>query len=133
MRSLERQAKEAMRAIADRFDRGSRTSSTSSMMMERDLIILYGMYHGWSNRVIAETLRCHPRTVSRHSRQLILEPKLIFRCPVLHQGLRGIKKLWRCEVCSASMLGSERKAREHVASHFFSKEMIAFRGVMPDD
>ena len=130
MPTLEKQAREAMRVIAERHDRRPRTSSASSMQMERDLIVLYGLYRGWNNSVTAEALRCHPRTVSRRCNQLMLDPRLIFICPVLHRGLRGNKPVWRCEFCSASMLGSERKAREHVASHVVSKDVMFMSGVM---
>ena len=119
MATLETQANTAIKAIADRYKRRSRASSRYPRPMERDLVILYGTWRGWSNLVIADALKCSAKSVSRWRLRLSTEPKQIFRYPVLHQGLRGNKKLWRCEACSASMLGSERKAREHVAAHFF--------------
>ena len=133
MSTLESQAKAAMKAVASLYKRGLRASSRYPLPMERDLIILHGMWRGWTNPMMANALKCSTKTVSRRRIQLLVEPKLIFMCPVLHQGLRGKKKVWRCEFCSASMLGSERKAREHVASHIVSRERIWLSGVMPDD
>ena len=103
------------------------------MPMERDVIILYGTWRGWTNSRVADALKCSTKTVGRRRLQLLVEPRLIFLCPVLHQALRGKKKVWCCEFCSASMLGPERNAREHVASHIVSRERIALSGVMPED
>ena len=55
----------------------------------------------------------------------------IFRCPVLRKILRGDRPLWTCQFCQEEMRGSERKAREHAASHLLSADIIALNGVMP--
>ena len=133
MPTLENQARAAMKAVKSHYNRGSRASSRYPLPMERDLVILYGTWRGWTIRMIADALKCSTKTVSRRRLRLLVKPKMIFMCPVLHQGLRGKKKVWRCQFCSASMLGTERKAREHVASHIVSRERIALSGVMPED
>lgn len=124
MPTLEKQAKEAIIAIENRLKRASRTPSRYPMQMERDIVILWGMYRGWSNPVIADALRCSTKTVERFRHRLLRNPGLIFLCPVLHKEHKGGKPLWRCEVCSVSMSCSEPKAREHVIAHILSRVVL---------
>ena len=75
---------------------------------------------------------CRP-AVDRVMRKFIDDHAEIFRCPVLRKVLRGDKPLWTCQFCEEEMRGSEKKAREHVASHVLSPDIIALNGVMPRD
>ena len=134
MPSMEEQVRAALTTIKEYHDRrggSERRRSSYPLGMERDIVVLWGMYRGWSNRVIADATRASGRTIRRLVRRFANRPSLIFECPILHQGLRGKRRLYRCEFCGALMVISERKAREHVASHLFPREVIAVHGVMP--
>ena len=133
---MQRQASEAIKTIKQSVrPRGGkkRHSSLYPVRMERDIVVLGGMYRGWSNPVIASEVRSSVSTVEWVRRKFAQDPSLIFQCPALQRGIRGSKPLWRCEFCEASLLVTEEDAREHVAAHLFSKEIIAIQGVMPAD
>ena len=133
---VECQASEAIRVIKQSVrprGRNKRHSSLYPVRMERDIVVLWGMYRGWSNPVIADAVKSSVSTVERLRRRFAQDPSLVFNCPVLQQGIRGTKPLWRCEFCGASLLVTEKEAREHVAGHLFSKEILALQGVMPAD
>ena len=100
------------------------------LQMERDIIVLWGMYRGCSMPVIADAAMVSRPSIDRVRRRFIDEPSSIFRCPVLRKILRGDRPLWTCQFCQEEMRGSERKAREHVASHLLSADIIALNGVM---
>ncbi len=34
-------------------------------MMERDIIVVWGLYRGWTDRLTGKTARAHPMTISR--------------------------------------------------------------------
>ena len=126
--SLDKLVKEAMETVRS-FPKGT----AGSLGMDRDLILIWGLYRGWSDAAIAKVLRVHPTTVKRHMEKLTEHPSLIFRCPVMRKGIRYKKTVWICEFCEEELEGSDREAREHVASHVCSIEQIQVEGVMPDD
>ncbi len=102
------------------------------MAMDRDLVVLWAIYRGWSDAVAARESGLSPSTFDRARRRFEREPWLLFRVPILHRDIRGGKPLWRCEVCDSRMLAvSERRAREHVALHLISQLAIETNGVVP--
>ena len=138
MPSLKEQVDEALNNLrAHRGERGIRNKYVKRtplriMAMDRDLIVLWGMFRGWSDAVAARESGLSPSTFDRARRRFEREPWLLFRVPILHRGIRGGKPLWRCEVCDAQMLAvSERRAREHVALHLISPLAVVTNGVMP--
>lgn len=132
--SIEQQAKSAIEAIKD-YHRGRgrkvRHNNVYPLQMERDIVVLWGMYRGWSMPVMADAVMVSIPAIERVRRKFINEPYAIFRCPVLHKVLRADKPLWTCQFCGEQMREAERKAREHVASHVLSSDIIELNGVMP--
>ena len=102
------------------------------MPVERDLAILWSMHRRWKLRELKAT-GISLGTASTRRRNFREQPWLMFRLPLLHQGFSGKRTVWRCEVCKERMTVSERKSREHVASHFVLPEAIAANGVFPHD
>ena len=98
---------------------------------ERDVAVLYGMYHGWSDALTARRFHISKNTVLRVRRGISEDPWKLFQIPILHRGLSGKATVWRCEACDASMRCTEREARTHVARHFVSIESLASSEIMP--
>ena len=98
-------------------------------------VLLWGMYMGWSDTSIAYHAETAPRTVYNYKLWLCDNPGEIFRFPILRHERRLTKgtSRWRCEVCNDGIDGSEIKARKHVASHFFSFEIIQLNGIADVD
>ena len=96
-------------------------------------VVVWGLWHGWSNSVLARELGVHPTTAKRYAQKIFEDPREIFRLPVLHRGIRGGKTLWTCLLCGNEMKGSERLSREHVASHVTAREFIKMVGVNFND
>lgn len=97
--------------------------------MEKGIAILWGMYRGWTFGAISYRTCISISNVEQFKSKLARKPATIFDYPVLHTGVRGSKTLYRCELCGDLMVKSEKSAREHVAGHFFSKEVIKTLGV----
>ena len=123
MPSLELHADKAQRTIKNGFRQHP---------LERDIIVLWGMYRGWGDSAISKYVGCSTSTIGRVRDRFQKDPSEIFRCPVMSGILRNRKIMWKCEVCGLPLLGmSERKARIHVARHFVSETEIQLNGVMP--
>ena len=41
-------------------------------MMERDIIVLWGLYRGWPNKLTPKTTRVHPTTIIRRRKSSLL-------------------------------------------------------------
>ena len=87
MPSLELHAEKAQRIIKNGFRQHP---------MERDIIVLWGMYRGWGTT-----------TVKKVRDRFCNNPSEIFRNPVLSGILRAGKVVWKCEVCGIPMPGTE--------------------------
>ena len=124
---LEKQVESALRVLAQY------KGAARDFVAERHLVVLWGLWRGWSARVTARKLGVHPSTIHRDRKRFNTDPSKIFWLPVLHKALRGNKPLWTCLFCGEEMRGRERPAREHVARHVVSLEALAMYGVMPDD
>ena len=110
-------------------DRGKK-SRKHSFTHQRDTATLYLIYQGWSGDAIAEHLDCHRSTIYRFMDRLKSKPWLLFDYPVLSQGVRAMTVIWTCEVCGSTFVKlSKRKAREHVAFHFFPRATVISVGV----
>ena len=97
--------------------------------MELWIIVLWGMYHGWSEPMTAKQARTTVKTVRKCKDAFYEDPSLIFKTPVLTRDMRWKTKIWRCQFCESVITGSERSAREHVAGHVLVPEAVS-RGVM---
>ena len=96
-------------------------------MMERDIIVVWGLYRGWADTFTAKTARVHPMTIRRRKAFYAANPAALFELPILHRGLR----IYRCEFCGSQIpTKSEKAAREHVAEHVLSPELVKSLGVM---
>ena len=103
-----------------------------SFVGERDLIILWGRYSGWSMVATARIAHCSRHTVKTVLQRYTDRPYRLFGHPVLRRRIRANGKVWwACEFCGDEMKGSERKAREHVASHVLPGWVIKMNGVIP--
>ena len=98
MPSLQQQASEALKTIQSA--QGSRDGHPARHLhMERDLVILWGTYRGWTDRYTASQLGVSKETVYNVRHRFSTTPKDLFRLPVLHQGIVGQgRTIWRCEV-----------------------------------
>ena len=80
--------------------------------------------------VIGHKVKRSSHTVRKIIQQHNAEPALMFRLPVLHQRYKNRDRLFTCAFCIGEMLRvREKAAREHVASHIFTEEMIREGGV----
>ena len=137
MTQLQRAAEEAMRLLRSNVRRGrsvrdgrGKKSTKHSFTHQRNTATLYLIYQGWSGDAIAEHLDCHRSTIYRFRDSLQLKPWLLFDYPVLSQGVRALTVIWTCEVCGSTFAKlSKRKAREHVAFHYFPREVVISVGV----
>ena len=129
---FEKQARHAIQTLHhNHTQRGA--GHKHHMPAERDLAILWCMRQRWKLRELNEATGISLGAASTHRRKFREEPWLMFRLPLLYQGFNGKRTVWRCEVCKERMTVSERKAREHVASHFVPPGAIAANGVFPHD
>ena len=118
---LERQVRDAQRTLA-KLDSKARPTQ----MMERDIIVVWGLYRGWTAGFTAKNARVHPATIRRRRAFYAANPAALFELPILHRGLR----VYRCEFCGSHIpTKSERAAREHVAEHVLSPEIVKSLGV----
>ena len=123
MPSLELHADKARRIVKNGFRQHP---------MERDILVLWGLHHGWGPQAISRHIGCSVTTVRNVRSRFHKDPSEVFRCPVLSSILRAGKFVWECEACGLPLPGmSERKARIHVARHFLSETVIQLNGVMP--
>jgi len=132
---IQQQVDEALKVVEGAAKiRNTRNHSTwYPYPMERDIVILWGMYRGWRNAPIARKLGLSPHTVRRRRLELGRNPALIFNLPVLYKGYKWNKSFYRCEFCGEMMVGvEEEEAREHVARHIVTGEVISMSGVGED-
>ena len=59
--------------------------------MERAILVLVGMNHGWTSTTIAYKAKSHPRTIENLRTRYIQEPGKIFECPVLTRSAMGVR------------------------------------------
>ncbi len=123
---LDKQVEKAIKVLRQGKKAGAR-----NYPMECALVVLWGMWRGWSNAAISRLVGVHPSTIKRYKQTFYKRPWNVFGSPVLHRGVKGGKTLWTCQVCGDEMTGSEQKAREHVAGHMVPMEIIKRNGVMP--
>ena len=84
---MRKQYKEAMLEIEHQPRRKGGKFIRRILPAERDTIILWGIYQGWSAVVIGHKIKQSSHTVRKIIQQLNAEPALIFRLPVLYLGL----------------------------------------------
>ena len=143
MPSLESMAKDAERVLAKLAQEATERARTrdgknkprqpQSALYERNVAVLFGTAHGWSDPLIAKRFHMSRNTVLRTRRRFDENPTSVFRVPILHQDISGTRQVWRCEVCLARMGGTERKARTHVLNHYVSKDAMMRGGVLDED
>ena len=100
----------------------------TAMTIERDIVVLWGIFRRWSNAGIAKMAGAGVKTIRRRKMFFTATPEAIFSLEVLYKGQRGF---YRCEFCGEAMVKiPEQKAREHVAYHVVTMEAIRMNGVM---
>ena len=124
------QYKEAMFEIESQVRGKDGNFSLHILPAERDTVILWGLYRGWSAVVIGHKIKRSSHTVLKIIKQFHAQPALMFRLPVLHLRYKNRDRLFTCAFCSGEMLRvREKAAREHVASHIFTDRIIKEGGV----
>ena len=119
---MEAQVAEAVKVLAQ-----AKNSRESANMMERDVVVLWGMYRGWANTFSARMIHSTRGWVRKRKEFFSQDPRTIFEMPVLHQSQR----IFRCEFCGDHLpYKAEKQARMHVASHVVSQEAVHVNGVM---
>ena len=127
---LREQYKQAMLEIENQPRGKGSKFSRHVLPAERDTIILWGIYRGWSAVVIGHKIKRSSYTALKIIQQFHAQPALIFRLPVLPLRYKNRDRLFTCAFCSRKMLRvREKAAREHVASHIFTEEMIKEGGM----
>ena len=127
---MRKQYKEAMLEIENQPRRKGGKFIRHILPAERNAVILWGIYQGWSAVVIGHKIKQSSHTVQKIIQQLNAEPALIFRLPVLYMRYKNRDRLFICAFCGSEMLKiREKTAREHVASHVFTEQMIKEGGV----
>ena len=131
MASIEALAVQAERLIAS-WDHKARKNGRFPYPMERAILVLVGMNHGWTNTAIAHKAKSHPRTIENLRRRYIQEPGRIFECPVLKRGAVGVRNrvIWICAFCDLRIpAANERDARRHVCYHVLPPDVVKLNGV----
>ena len=119
------QYKEALIEIEHEHRNQGKRKRKSILQAERDTVILWGLYRGWSGTTIGHRLGMSTWYALKFIRQFYDYPALIFRLPVLHLRYRNRDRLFTCAFCGREMLKvREKAAREYVASHIFSEQEI---------
>ena len=95
---------------------------------ERDIIILYGLWRGWSPALIGRYCKPSSKSVRKHTIRVQSNPGVLFKLPILFTGMVGGKRIYRCEFCGNAQYAEER-ARIHVARHVTSEDFIHIVGV----
>ena len=100
--------------------------------VERDIIILYGLWNGWTPGTIGHHCRLKAPAVRRHIERLQSNPGMLFKLPILFTGMVGGRRVFRCEFCGNSQYEkdtTEERARLHVARHVTTEDYIQTLGV----
>ena len=127
---MQRQFRDAVNII--KSDPKQKFQAGHPYKTERDIIILYGLWRGWSPASIGRYCKLSSKSVKKHMNRLQSNPGDLFKLPVLFTGMVGGKRIFRCEFCGNAKLAeetSEERARIHVARHVTSEEMIKMYGV----
>ena len=123
-RSEFEQARRTIEENSDLFPKRGRYP----LLAERDVVIIWGTYRGWSRGVMARILRQGVPAVRERQLYLMRNPRELFNVPVMTRKVRGSEHYYVCEFCDNHIL-DELKAREHVASHITTEEVIYTVGV----
>ena len=94
---IQQQFKDAAKLIKNHP--GKMGSGKHPYPVERDIIILYGMWNGWEYAAIGHYCRLTAPSVRRHIIRLQSNPGALFKLPILFTGLVGGKRVFRCEFC----------------------------------
>ena len=138
MGEMHRQFLEARRNIEEarqlRRDQGLAENQVARhMLLDRDIVVLWGMYRVWSPVIIAHVLGLKKgRQVRLMIDRFVDEPSLIFEYPVLRRlgQAKSGKRNWMCGFCAAKLTTAEEEtAREHVALHLLPEAIVKLHGV----
>ena len=127
---MQRQFQDAAKLIKNHP--GKMGSGKHPYPVERDIIILYGLWNGWGYAAIGNYCRLTAPSVRRHIDRLQSTPGDLFKLPILFTGLVGGKRVFRCEFCGNTQFEkdtTEERARLHVAGHVTTEDYIQTFGV----
>ncbi len=134
MSTVEQQALNAMRLLDEERDLIKESSPQYPYPAERDIVIIWGIYRGWTARAIGSKTGLHKKTIKYRRNLLLSEPSRLFN---LHRLMdkrivrRSREPIYKCLFCHREMREiTEKKAREHVAGHLLSADKIKELGVM---
>ena len=136
---------EATRDIVNERKSGTAKSKNGAFLsrhpapMQRDIIIVCGMYCGWTNTRIANIAATSPNKVRLIRRKFERAPGLLFNLPILEplttldknkKGNRRPVLFYQCGFCGLIFKGPNNKpGRRHVATHVLSEQIVRVRGI----
>ncbi len=113
--------------------------SRHPLPMQRDIIIVCGMYCGWTNTRIANIAATSPNKVRLIRRKFERAPALLFNLPILtalntldknKKGNRRLVLFYQCALCGLIFKGPNNKpGRRHVATHVLPEQIVRVRGI----
>ena len=95
--------------VANRAPRSEKVK----LSREDQLVIIWGVYRGWSTNKIASTIPATRATVLNYQREWDEQPALILQLPVL---IQISKDVFRCNICEETR-STETKIYRHVIAH----------------
>ena len=100
--------------------------------VERDIIVLYGLWKGWTPGAIGRFCRIKAPSVRKHILRLQSAPGDLFGLQLLSVVMVGSKRAFRCEFCGDTKFEkdiTEEAVRIHVARHVIPEYFIQTVGV----
>ena len=114
-------------SIGDRLKDQQPRAHYSHLDDDDRLLILWGLYRGWSIRKTAETLPTSQSTVKNFRAKLFQDPAIVFEIPVLKL---TEPKSYQCSLCGETR-PTRMKGMRHVLAHVLPYEVA--RDVPLDD
>jgi len=127
---VERQFRDAAKTLKDHP--GKQLSGRHPYPVERDIIVLYGLWKGWTPGAMGRRCRLKSESVRKHILRLQSAPGDLFRMQLLSVVMVGSRRAFRCEFCGDTKLEkdiTEEAVRIHVAGHVTSELFIQTLGV----
>jgi len=95
---------------------------------ERDIIVIWGIYRGWSFTEIGRIARTSRREASNLRETFAKRPRLIFRLRILPYSPRSRGESYhRCGLCGEQVTGDNKEAKRHVLLHLFASERVSLQ------
>jgi len=97
--------------------------------VERDIVVLWSLYRGWSASVTADLIGGRYHMVARRRKHYRDHPDDLFKLPLMRQAVRYGRTIYECAFCGSVLMTTEGDARSHVAGHVLPAEVLAMHGM----